>query len=121
MRSTEASPQETRRTVCSFDEGQPCAGQRDQPGTTSAAQDTDRQSPEKAAEDEGRELQDRSASEDVDSPSDRIVDFDWSDLESRYHRRMQEAREEERKIQDEFDRLLQVRAIPTVFLTGRRI
>lgn len=47
----------------------------------------------------------------LDDPQDRIADFDWIDLQHRYHDRMKELNQEEEDAMDEFRRLCQVRNV----------
>lgn len=74
--------------------------------------------PEKASNDTMSKLVEDSGSSDTipddgesagtatpSEPQDRIEDFDWEDLQRRYHSRMHELNDEERAIFDEFDAL----------------
>lgn len=50
-----------------------------------------------------------------DEPSDEITDFDWMELEERYHAKMNQLAHEQREIMDEFGGLCNVQAPLTLF------
>jgi hypothetical protein len=46
--------------------------------------------------------------EDESDPGEQIVDFDWTDLQERYHRAIQGCERNEAQLMEEFDSLMSV-------------
>lgn len=68
--------------------------------------------PQNPPEGDAEEATDNSSGEDDMEPPDQAIEpFNWSDLETRYHRMIEEKRAEEAKIYDDFSKLCSVHFI----------
>lgn len=107
---TEQLPPSTK-TSDSQPEQLPRSGQGSQKPRSKSAKDPKSSRPDAASlttTDDEDEESDPSASIDESEPQDRIQDFDWDDLQQRYHQRMDEFAHKEQAISDEFMRLVDV-------------